>query len=100
MSPLTPAFAHGWNKLHTELKVHILNFNTRGLADKFAVSYQEQIKLMVLKYSLALPEFGALVQDAIYRHNTFFIAWRPGKRIYLPPFRFRRLITRHVVFSD
>jgi hypothetical protein len=98
--PLTPAFVLGWNKLPMELRLHIISFNTRALADGrdpnllVGVEHQDRIRHKVLKYSLASPEFGALVQETCYTHNTFFIAAVHKKKLFLPPVSFRGMIRR------
>jgi hypothetical protein len=105
-SPLTPAFALGWNKLPMEIRLHIISFNTRNIADehnpyKFVgVGHQDQIRHKVLKYSLASPEFGALAQETIYTHNTFFIDCLHKRKLYLPPVSFRGMIRRLNIDAD
>jgi hypothetical protein len=89
-----------------ELRLHIISFNTRNLAKKsnpsqpVELTHQYQIKHMILKYSLASREFGALVQETCYTHNTFLISSEHKKKHYLPPLKYRRLIRRLEVNSD
>jgi hypothetical protein len=82
-----------------ELKLHVMSFSTCDLANDSEsshavdITHQDQIKHLVIKYSLASRELGALIQESCYSHNAFKI-WTHFQTQRIPPLKFRGLVKR------
>jgi hypothetical protein len=94
---LNASFAHGWNSLPTELKTQIITYNSTDLPDEtkahIGFSARRQLVHFITLYTYCNPEFGTLMQDAVYKSNTFVIL-TGGNKCRLPPRKYRPLIHR------
>jgi len=101
--PLNPSFAHGWNKLPTELKVQIIAYNSLDVTDEPDAHITFGTRHLLVKhialYAYCNPEFGTLMQEAVYKNNTFAIATTAFK-CRLPPPKYRPRIRRLALKID
>jgi hypothetical protein len=94
-------FAHGWNSLPEELKLHILSFSLTAKGRE--VKYQNArgyftLQDTLLSHFLMGPEIALLAHDAFYKENTIIIralvSNNPDRHevLRLPPYVSRKAI--------
>jgi hypothetical protein len=102
---LNASFVHGWNNLPAELKSQIIAYNSTDILEEtdhrelLAFSSRRHVLHFITLYTYCNPEFGALMQDAVYSNNTFAIVTGSNK-CRLPPSKYRPLIRRLVLKVD
>jgi hypothetical protein len=98
--PLDRSFAHGWNKLPSETKAQIIAYNSTNATGEpdmhIAFSTRRRVEAFIILYAYCNPEFGTLMQEAVYRNNTFAIVTGSNK-CRLPSLKYRPLIRQLVL---
>ncbi|KAI4936822.1 uncharacterized protein J4E92_001547 [Alternaria infectoria] len=93
--PLDVAFAIGWGKLPTELKVQILSYN---LSFPETVDLYEKNVLPALDHHIRMsPEIASLAEEIFYCDNTFRMRRDPPRPSGRPTFPIANELVRKII---